>query len=119
MENNDKEKLDTESAHSSNSNDRTSPTGMDNPAFEMSETRSNDTASPTDKKSHTLSSTSSSGSGSQDEVNLELVDMTPPKIMAKDDSSKLDVEKGIVGDEKKGAFGEHFVPVNELKKGIR
>jgi hypothetical protein len=63
---------------------------VDNPAFDMS---------AEEKKSD----------------NLELVDLTPPKISAKD-SDKIDVEKGA----DQGAFGEQFVSVNRQEKnGIR
>ena len=57
-------------------------------------------------------------------MNLELVEMTKsdladetdraPSKAAKEGSKDGDVEKG-----EKGPFGEHYVSVNEHKKGIR
>jgi hypothetical protein len=44
-------------------------------------------------------------------VNLEMVDLTPPKITLSDSSKKQQEGLGIAND--------HFVSVNERKKGIR
>ena len=61
----------------------------------------------------------SSSSGSTptppEAVNLELVDLTPPKIMAADqpDSAAAKAKKG------EAMGGDYFIAVNEHKKGIR
>lgn len=48
-------------------------------------------------------------------VNLELVDLTPPKIMAAPDAPDTGPKSSKLGKEK---LGDYFVPVNEHKKGL-
>ena len=87
--------------------------GHDNPAFEVDEKKSN----------ASTSSSSQHEDNSATTVNLELVDLTPPKMspksaksMAAEDAIDADVEKGK---KKEKDNLDYFVPVNEHKKGVR
>ncbi len=77
--------------------------GVDNPAFEpgSAEKPSKDQAQA-------------------EAVNLELVDLTPPKIMTASNGGGDDVVDGQTAKEKEAVLGdEFFMPVNEHKKGLR
>ena len=114
-------KSDQPDSMSSNSDSGTASTleesnkskGHDNPAFED------------EKKSNASSSSSSNEDASGTTVNLELVDLTPPKskkeikAVAEDDvDANVDVEKGNKGKKRQENL-DYFVPVNEHKKGLR